>query len=61
MRIYEGMSEKEARFLAIADRLAQNCSTLRYGACTVELQIHDGRVCTVTYSTTEKTRSNTEK
>ena len=54
-------NESTARFMAIADRLAQNASLIRYGAVSVELQVHDGRVSTVTYCTTEKTRSNAEK
>lgn len=46
----------EPKFLAIADRLAQNASLIKYGLVSVELQIHDGRVVSTTYATTEKTR-----
>ena len=51
-------NENAARFMAIADRLAHEVSSLAYGACSVELTVHDGRVVTVTYARTEKTRSN---
>lgn len=56
------ISDKQpnARYLAIADRLAQNASTIQYGVVSVELQIHDNRICNITYSTTERTR-NAEK
>ena len=48
---------ENVRFMAIADRLAQNANSVKYGLVSVELQIHDGRVCNVTYSTTEKIRN----
>ncbi len=43
-------------FLVIADRLAQNANSVKYGSVSVELQIHDGRIVTTTYAMTEKTR-----
>ena len=51
-------NENAARFMAIADRLAHEVSSLAYGACSVELTVHDGRVVSTTYAVTEKTRCN---
>ena len=50
-------NENAARFMAIADRMAQNVSSLKYGIVSVELTVHDGRVVTTTHAVTEKTRS----
>ena len=43
-------------FLSLAEKLAQNVSSLKYGVVSVELVVHDGRVVTTTHSVTEKTR-----
>jgi hypothetical protein len=45
---------------AIVVRLLTNAAELRYGSVTVTLKLHDGRVVSVTYTTTEQTRE-TEK
>jgi len=44
----------------IVMRLLSNAAGLRYGATSVTVNVHDGRIVNVVYSTTESTRE-TEK
>ena len=48
------------RFLEIADTLAENVASIRYGLVSVELQVHEGRIVATTHSKTEKTRLTKE-
>jgi hypothetical protein len=41
---------------AIVDRLLANAAGLKYGSVEVSLKLHDGRVVSVSYLTTESTR-----
>lgn len=45
-----------AYFIALADKVAANVASLKYGVVSVELTVHDGRVVTTTHAVTEKTR-----
>jgi len=42
--------------IRIAERLCENAAKIRYGSVCATLNIHNGRVVDVTYSTTESTR-----
>ena len=46
----------QTRAEAIVVRLLENAARLRYGSVSVSLKLHDGRIVTVSYSTTENTR-----
>ena len=47
------MNQKKAQ--AIVGQLLTNAATLRYGTVAVSVKLHDGRVVSVSYSTTEQT------
>lgn len=53
-------NQNNAYFIALADKVAANVASLKYGVVSVELTVHDGRVVTTTHAVTEKTRT-TEK
>ena len=48
------MSQSKAE--AIVAQLLTNAAGLRYGSVSVTAKMHDGRVATVYYTTTEQTR-----
>jgi hypothetical protein len=49
-------SQGEQHIIKIAERICENAAKIRYGSSSVTLNIHNGRVVDVTYSTTENTR-----
>jgi hypothetical protein len=52
------MNENQAKqkIINIAERICENAAKIRYGSSSAILNIHNGRVVDVTYSTTENTR-----
>jgi len=51
-----GMNKEKAK--AIVTRLLTNAAELQYGAVSVTVKVHCGRVTDVTYTTTESMRDN---
>jgi uncharacterized protein with FMN-binding domain len=49
-------SQERQRAETITERLFENAAKIRYGQVSVALQVHDGRITSVTYLTTESTR-----
>ena len=45
----------QAKAQAIVAQLLNNAASLRYGNVAVSLKMHDGRVVSVSYTTTEQT------
>jgi hypothetical protein len=45
----------------VTDRLFENVLKVRYGSASVTLQIHEGRITTISYSTTENTREREDR
>jgi hypothetical protein len=54
------VNQKEQKIINIAGRLCENATKIRYGSVSTTLTIHDGRVVTVTHSTTESKREKAE-
>jgi len=54
------VNQKEQKIINIAGRLCENATKIRYGSVSATLTIHDGRVVTVTHSTTESKREKAE-
>ena len=53
------MSQSNAE--AIVAQLLVNAANLRYGAVSITVKIHDGKVVSVSYSKTEHTREQESK
>ena len=53
------MSQSKAE--AIVARLLTNAADLKYGTVSVTVNIHNGRIMNIVYSTTENTRENEMK
>jgi hypothetical protein len=45
---------------AVANRLFENISKIRYGSASVTLKIHDGRIVDITHTVTESQREYPE-
>lgn len=50
------MNLNRNRAEAVTDRILSNAAGIQYGAVSVTANIHDGRIVSVVYSTTENTR-----
>ena len=57
------MNENQAKenITSIAERICENAAKIRYGSVSTTLTIHNGRVISVTHSTTQSTRQQQEK
>ncbi|MCL2381205.1 MAG: hypothetical protein FWC64_06375 [Treponema sp.] len=53
------MSQSKAQ--AIVAQLLTNAAGLRYGSVSVLAKLHDGRVVSVSYTTTEQTKEQVNK
>jgi len=51
----------QSRAEGIVARLLTNAADVKYGAVSVTANIHNGRIMSIVYSTTENTRENEMK